>query len=217
MNSKLRWIAIASLAANLLLLQAVTRQNHEIAALESEATTYTDTIAALEAEAESARVELSVLNVLDTYRMRVRPETRREIAATILNVAHRYDLSPELLLAVIFTESSFDPHAESEVGALGLMQLMPATATQLARELELEWKSSDLLTDPEVNILLGSFYLRKLLHRYDDLNVALAAYNVGPNRLRTIMREENRVPRLYARKVQRLTAALRDEYFSGGS
>ena len=70
-----------------------------------------------------------------------------------------------------------------------------------------------LLTDPESNILMGSFYLRKMLHRFDDLNVALAAYNVGPNRLRTIMTEEDRVPRIYANKVQALTAALRDEFF----
>lgn len=213
MSSNLRWVAIGSMAINLLLLQGLDRQSGDMADLQSESATYTSTIAALEAEAESARVELAVLNVLDSHRMRVTPTVRHEIAGTILAAAHRYDLAPELILAMIFTESSFDPHAESAMGAVGLMQLMPATATQLARELEWEWKGRQLLTDPESNILMGSFYLRKLLHRFDDLNVALAAYNVGPNRLRTIMTEENRVPRIYATKVQALTAALREEFF----
>jgi soluble lytic murein transglycosylase len=213
MNSNFRWVAIASLAINLLLLQAMNEQSGELAALRAEANPYLTALASAEAEAEAAQLELAVLNVLDNYRLRVSSTVRHEIATTILDAAQRYDLAPELLLAVIFTESSFDPHAESEVGALGLMQLMPATATQLAHELELEWKGRELLTDPEINILMGSFYLRKLLHRYDDLNVALAAYNVGPTKLRTIMTEENRVPRLYARKVQRLTAELREAYF----
>jgi len=154
-----------------------------------------------------------VLNVLDSHRMRVTPQVRHGIAITILEASDRYDLAPELILAIIFTESGFNPHAESAVGAVGLMQLMPATATQLAQELEMEWKGRQLLTDPESNILMGSFYLRKLLHRFDDLHVALAAYNVGPTRLRTIMTEQDRVPRIYATKVQTLTAALREEFF----
>ena len=213
MSSNMRWVAIASMAVNLLLLQAIDRQSGDMAELQSESDTYTSTIAALKAEEESARLELAVLNVLDSHRMRVTPKVRREIAGTILKAADRYDLVPELILAVMFTESSFNPYAESAMGAVGLMQLMPATATQLAEELKMEWRGRQLLTDPESNILRGSFYLRKMLHRFDDLNVALAAYNVGPNRLRTIMTEEDRVPRIYANKVQALTAALRDEFF----
>ena len=213
MNNNLRWVAIASMAINLLLLQAFDAQSTEMSTLQAESATYTGTIAILEAEAEAARVEIAVLNVLDSHHLRVTPEVRHDIAGTIIEAASRYDLAPELILAIIFTESGFNPHAESEMGAVGLMQLMPATATQLAQELEMEWKGRQLLTDPESNILMGSFYLRKLLHRFDDLNVALAAYNVGPNRLRSIMTEQNRVPRVYATKVQALTASLRDEFF----
>lgn len=213
MSSNLRWVAITSMAVNLLLLQAIDRQSADMAELQSESETYTSTIAALKAEEESARIELAVLNVLDSHRMRVTPRVRHEIAGTILEAAGRYDLAPELILAVMFTESSFNPYAESAMGAVGLMQLMPATATQLAEELKMEWRGRQLLTDPESNILMGSFYLRKMLHRFDDLNVALAAYNVGPNRLRAIMTEEDRVPRIYANKVQALTAALRDKFF----
>ena len=213
MSSKVRWVAIASLAANLLLLQAFSQQSGELTSLRDESGRYGATIARLEAENEASSVELAVLKVLERHRLRVSPKARQDVAATIIEVAHRYRLSPELILAVIFTESSFDPDAESAVGAVGLMQLMPATADQLASELELEWRGRRLLTDPEMNILLGSFYLQKLIHRFDDLNAALAAYNVGPNRLHYLMTEQGHVPRTYARKVQRVTAELRAEFF----
>ena len=220
MSNKVRWVAIASLAVNLLLLQAFSQQNDELTQqsgeltdLRDELASYSGTIARLEAENEAASVELAVLKVLERHRLRVSPAKRHDVASTIIKVAQRYKLAPELILAVIFTESSFDPDAKSEVGAVGLMQLMPATATQMALELELEWKGRRLLTDPQMNILLGSFYLQKLIHRFDDLNAGLAAYNIGPNRLHYLITEQGHVPRTYARKVQRVTAELREEFF----
>lgn len=213
MRTNLRWIALAALATNLLLLQALTAQVGELTSLREEAATFHPTIAQLESENESARVQLAVLNVLDTHRIRVSVDRRRQIADTIIDVGRRYELAPELILGVIFTESSFDIEAESHVGAIGLMQLMPATASQLAEELQLEWREGELLTDPQANILLGSFYLRKLLLRFDDLDTALAAYNLGPNRLHGLMSRTGRVPQRYASKVQRATDGLRARFF----
>lgn len=213
MRSNLRWITLVSLAANLLLLQALTDQSSQITDLRQEAALFYGVIAELEAEAEATNIELAVLNVLDSHRLRVSPERRQAVARKIIEVGDRYDLEPELILAIIFTESSFNIEAESHVGAMGLMQLMPATASQLAAELEMEWREGKILTDPEVNILLGSFYLRKLIHRFEDLDTALAAYNVGPNRLRGLMALNGRVPRRYASKVQRVTTDLRHRFF----
>lgn len=213
MRSTFRWVTLASIALNVLLLQAITHERSQLADIRSEAATYRSTIADLEAEREGLEVELSVINVLDSHRLRVQPDVRQQIAETIVEAASRYDLPPELILAVIFTESSFDIHAESEVGAVGLMQLMPMTATQLAAELEVEWRGRQLLTDPQVNILLGSFYLRKLIHRFDDVDTALAAYNVGPNRLRGMMARSGHVPRSYASKVRRVLAEYRERFF----
>lgn len=213
MRTLMRWATLASIALNMLLLQAIAHQGSELAEQRREADTYRSTIAALESEREGLAVELAVLNVLDGHRLRVAPEQRQEIAATIVDVAGRYDLAPELILAVIFTESSFVIDAESQVGALGLMQLMPETAFQLAGELEVEWRGRQLLTDPEVNILLGSFYLRKLIHRFDDVDTALAAYNLGPNRLRAMIDANGRYPRGYAERVREVSAAFRERFF----
>ncbi len=93
----------------------------------------------------------------------------------IRNAAERYSLDPELIKAVIKVESSFNPFAISEKGAKGLMQLMPATAEEM--EVEAPF-------DAEENIMGGSRYLRQMLNLFDgDLELGLAAYNAGPNRV----------------------------------
>jgi soluble lytic murein transglycosylase len=93
--------------------------------------------------------------------------------------ARNYDLPPTLLAAVIYTESKFDADARSGAGAVGLMQLLPETAKGIAvRTGGDRFVVADLL-DPELNVRYGSWYLRNLIDRYDDLSTALAAYHAG--------------------------------------
>jgi soluble lytic murein transglycosylase len=93
--------------------------------------------------------------------------------------ARNYDLDPALLAAVIYTESKFDPKAESGAGAIGLMQLLPDTARGIAlRTGGAEFVVADLY-DPELNVRYGSWYVRNLLDRYGDERTALAAYHAG--------------------------------------
>lgn len=112
--------------------------------------------------------------------------------------AQRHSLRPELVRAVIQVESGFDPRALSPKGAMGLMQLMPATARSLG--VHDPW-------DPAQNIRGGTAYLRQLLDRYEGHEnreeLALAAYNAGPG---AVERHGTRVPpyretRDYVRKV----------------
>jgi soluble lytic murein transglycosylase len=98
----------------------------------------------------------------------------------VLGHAANYDLDPALVAAVIYRESRFDPDAVSESGAVGLMQLLPDTAEGIA-ELTggTAFRVSDL-HDPEINVRYGSFYLRRLLTKYDgNVELALAAYHAG--------------------------------------
>ena len=94
--------------------------------------------------------------------------------------ARNYRLDPALLAAVIYRESKFDARAGSRAGAIGLMQLTPATARGIAlRTGGTRFKMADLY-DPEINIRYGAWYLRHLLDSFDgDVRKALAAYNGG--------------------------------------
>ncbi len=94
----------------------------------------------------------------------------------IYDEAKRNDLPPELLAAVVHTESQFVPTARSNRGAVGLMQLVPGTG---------RWLGADNLTDPAQNIQAGAKYLRYLTDRFaGDQQKALAAYNAGEGNVR---------------------------------
>lgn len=101
----------------------------------------------------------------------------REVEAA----AAEFDLEPALIYAVIRQESLFRADAESSAGALGLMQLMPGTAADVARRLGEPAPARAAMLRPELNVRFGTAELRRLLERYDgNLPVALAAYNAGP-------------------------------------
>ena len=105
--------------------------------------------------------------------------------AEIINSANEFSLSPQLIASVINAESNFDTYATSNAGALGLMQLLPSTAQDMANALNIpEFTPEDLFT-PATNIRLGSLYLATLINRYDDLTTALFAYNAGPSKVNT--------------------------------
>ncbi len=96
--------------------------------------------------------------------------------------SREYRLDPYFVCGVIFTESKFDPNAKSRVGASGLMQVMPATGAEIARQLDLPY-SDEMLFDPETSIRFGTFYLRQQMDAFDNNPaVVLAAYNAGPYR-----------------------------------
>lgn len=96
---------------------------------------------------------------------------------------------PALILAIIKQESAFDPKISSPAGARGLMQLMPATARPLAKELGIKKLQEKSLTgDPVLNVKLGRLYLGKLIDRFSGSYImAVAAYNAGPSRVRDWM------------------------------
>lgn len=113
----------------------------------------------------------------------------------IIKYSEKYNLDPALVCSVIYTESKFNDNAVSNKGAIGYMQLMPETADYIKSEmaknnidlttLENKALSSELdLKDTEVNVFLGTWYLRYLLDLFDQNEVnAICAYNAGPSKV----------------------------------
>jgi hypothetical protein len=125
-------------------------------------------------------------------------DSQRDFDGLIVEHARLNGVRPDLVRAVVEVESGFNPVAVSPKGALGLMQLMPATARQFGVVNPF---------DPTENVRAGVAYLRQLLDRYDnDERLALAAYNAGPG---AVDRHGQSVPpyaetRSYVEKVNRL-------------
>lgn len=96
-----------------------------------------------------------------------------------------YKIDPLWVMAIIKVESGFQSDARSEKGAVGLMQLLPATAYELAPEIGITLESDDDLLKPEINLNLGVYYLTKLQQMFPDDDLAvLSAYNAGPGMTR---------------------------------
>jgi soluble lytic murein transglycosylase-like protein len=132
-------------------------------------------------------------------------QRKKRIVQLIQNTATKYAIDPALITAIIAAESGFDPEARSRKGAVGLMQLMPATARQ--------YGVSDS-KDPTENVIAGTRHFKDLLDRHNRNTVlALAAYNAGNA---PITKNANRMPpypetMLYVSKVLALYERYRSE------
>jgi soluble lytic murein transglycosylase len=119
---------------------------------------------------------------------------------------------------VIYSESKFNPDARSGAGAVGLMQLTPVTAKGIAQYTGgSRFRVSDL-TNPDINIRYGAWYLGHLLHKYGNERLALAAYNAGQDNVDRWQREHVGIrfdeTKDYVAKVERLKKIYRRTYAS---
>ncbi|HET6278480.1 MAG TPA: lytic transglycosylase domain-containing protein [Candidatus Polarisedimenticolia bacterium] len=158
-------------------------------------------LASLREDSSRLQTEITVREFLARERITLPRATVEDIAGSIHDASGRYEVPPEMILAVIRIESAFNTEALSHKGAVGLMQLLPSTAEQIARELSIDWTGEEILRDPSANIAMGTYYLTKLLGRFNDLSVALAAYNHGPTRIANLAEARATLPMGYTQKV----------------
>lgn len=146
------------------------------------------------------------LSAILSERMDLDEAERVRLATAISEEAEEARLDPLFVLAVIEVESGFDAEAVSHRGARGLMQLRPAT---LRSEVERGDLAEDA-SDPVLNVRAGIRYYRRLLDAFrQDQDLALMAYNAGPQRISRLRREEGGVPEAYRGYVRRVQAELR--------
>ncbi len=160
--------------------------------------------AAPDADVGSVRARLA------RYETGLAPHEEEALANTVVQEARRAELPVELVLAVMHVESRYHTFAVSPVGAVGLMQLLPSTAEDLAEQHQIPWRGARTLFDPHANVRLGVAYLKWLERRYDgQLDVALAAYNWGPGRIDRRLRAGRPLPVQYPRDVLAIYGARR--------
>ena len=121
-----------------------------------------------------------------SYEKRFYNQFNYPIIATPKIINNKVMPKSEVVLAIIRQESEFDKSANSWAGARGMMQLMKYTAKIVAKQAKLPYSISGLTRDPEYNIKLGSYYFNSLIEDYNGVYpFAIAAYNAGPNRVKT--------------------------------
>ena len=127
--------------------------------------------------------------VLTTVEKRIyqKPE---EYVPFVEQYADEFGVPVDLVYAVIKTESGFDSSAVSGKGAIGLMQMMPATFEWLTDDILREYLGIGMLYDPETNIKYGTYYLSRLYSRFGDWDTALAAYNGGEGNVSEWLRDK---------------------------
>ena len=139
--------------------------------------------------------------------------------AALRDASNKHSIDYELLQALIATESGFDSQAVSRKGAMGLMQLMPATAQRYGVSADKRSTIEKKLFDPRINIAAGSRYLRDLMAMFPgQIELALAAYNAGEG---AVQRAGNKIPNYketqnYVQTVLQLYAYLKPSAGLGG-
>ena len=164
----------------------------------------------IEVPTEENQIESKIRKVISRYRTGLGMKPLEQVPHRIYQESKKYDYDPLLLTALIVTESSFNNRAKSHKGALGLMQIKPATGQAMASETGTAWAGQSTLFDPTSNIALGAFYLNKLKKRFKNMKVALEAYNHGPSRISRYLRK-GKLPEDYSKKVYRIYDLIRSQ------
>ena len=136
------------------------------------------------------------------------PDPLRPYETQLVDAAREHGVPVRLLAIITMLESRGNPDARSPIGARGLMQIMPATAARIAAERGIDGHSPERLDDPAYNIDMGAYYLAQQLRAFGDVELAAAAYNAGPSRVRAHVDEGTALPDETVRYRERVASAL---------
>ena len=155
-----------------------------------------------QAEPEATNPIGALADALGRCRRRLSEGERWKIAGAIFRESERHGYDPYFVLAMIEVESTCSPTAVGYNGGLGLIQIKPTTAREVARDAGLPWNGERSLTSPVVNVQLALRYLAHLEERFHDPYLAMVAYNMGPGRI-------GKMPRWRAQQAQYVRKILK--------
>jgi soluble lytic murein transglycosylase len=108
----------------------------------------------------------------------------KRIASALYEESNHYGLDYRLVLALMKIESNFQHDAVSSQGARGLLQVKPSLAKFIAKDLGIKWDGHRTLDEPGMNIKIGICFLSQLMGDFQNINLALKAYNMGPSKVK---------------------------------
>lgn len=131
--------------------------------------------------------------IINSFESRIQKRVAKHVDVA-LDVSEEYQIDPFWLISVMMVESTFNPKAQSPKNARGLMQVKPETAGDVYKMMRKPFSQeeiAELLFDPDQNIDVGAFYLKKLLQNFRlNYKNATVAYNLGPARLRNLLKQK---------------------------
>ena len=142
-----------------------------------------------------------IMQYLKNKKVRASDEKLKKIAMSVYEEAKDNEIDYRLVLAVMKVESNFRSDAISKKGARGLLQIKPSLAKYVSKEMGVSIKSPKCLDEPEKNIRIGVSHLSWLIEKFENLNAALHAYNVGIGKAKKVASEDDGPDTRFTRKV----------------
>lgn len=156
--------------------------------------------------------EREIRDVLDGEAHKLSAAQREAVTSELVRAQRDLGLEPLFVLAIITQESRFRPRAVGPAGSLGLMQLRPFVAKDVAKRHGLRFAGRGTLFDPGANVRLGTIFLSELIDRFGNPDHAIAAYNAGPTRVGRLLDRGHRPPQRFVNKVRAHYETLRERY-----
>ena len=142
-----------------------------------------------------------IIDYLQLENGKLEDNVSRSISESVYTESMRYNVDYRLILAIMKVESNFKNDAVSHKGARGLLQVKPSLAKYIAEDVGIRWLGDKTLDEPEKNIKIGVHFFSKLIEDFQNVNMALHAYHVGPTKLRGILTKKKIPQERYLRLV----------------
>lgn len=152
--------------------------------------------------------DFKMADYIEKYIQQENPQLNAsELTQTLLKVSHDYGYDPVFLLAVIKTESQFNPNTIGSAGEIGLMQIKPDTAEWICKKRKIDWLGAEKMKDPNYNIVIGAHYMHYLKIKLDSESLRyINAYNMGLNNLQRLPAAEQKKRSYYSKIISNYLA-----------
>ncbi len=171
-----------------------------------------DQLSAQSEQVAHLQQRLHILEAVEELQSNLSPDEEAELARQVFDYSHERGLDPLLVLSVIRVESDFASDAVSPMGAMGIMQVMPATARFVSEQRGWNWPGESRLFEPSFNIRIATSYLSDLVAKFGSVEEALIAYNCGEGTMQELASIGLPLPRSYARRVLSVYDRLQRRY-----